>query len=583
MMVAYIIAGVVCVVFLVIALLAVQKSKTMSNQVDELVNVVNDLTKGNYNVNIRSGNSNAIGRLESALARFVDILRKTEKADVATSSATTTRVAEHTKEISTLNTELTSATRNLQIMEEAIRDGRLSCRLEGALSPHLNAIMSAISEPVNEVSGVIKNITKGIFAQPVKGAYKGDFLALKDSVNEAVRLVESYVEEISMVGGVLSGYTSMVDDLKKTTDAIDKDTEQIMDNSQRLSDEANRQSQMVQDLNMALSHVNSQATQTAVSAEKAASLAADAMDNANVGQSEMNNMLDAIASIRESSENISRVIQVINDIARQTNLLALNAAVEAARAGAHGRGFMVVAEEVRNLANKSKQAANQTTELIADSMEKVTQGTNTAQNTAAALERVVTSVEEINAIVGDISQVADGQRVAITGLADDTDRIADVARLTADTVNGNVYAVEDLDKQLGILRHLSDSFVLGGSEGRKPAPPTRSTRTLKQPRATKPVELKPAFSTKPIELKPTLAAKPVGLKPTLTSKPVELKPTLTSRPVELKPATPIYPTRPAESVATPQKKATTNPLTSAKKTNVPSGSHEYDRKDFGKY
>jgi len=580
MMIAYIIAGVVCVVFLIIALVTMQKSKTMSNQVDELANVVNDLAKGNYNVNIRSGNSNAIGRLETALTRFVDVLKKTEKADVATSSATTTRVAEHTKEISTLNTELSSATRNLEIMEEAVRDGRLSCRLEGALSPQLNAIMSAISEPVNEISGAIKNITKGTFAQPVKGAYKGDFLALKDSVNEAVRLVESYVEEISMVGGVLSGYTSMVDDLKKTTDAIDKDTEQIMDNSQRLSDEANRQSQMVQDLNVALSHVNSQATQTAVSAEKAASLAADAMDNANVGQSEMNNMLDAIASIRESSENISRVIQVINDIARQTNLLALNAAVEAARAGAHGRGFMVVAEEVRNLANKSKQAANQTTELIADSMEKVSQGTNTAQNTAAALERVVNSVEEINAIVGDISQVADGQRVAITGLADDTDRIADVARLTADTVNSNVYAVEDLDKQLGILRHLSDSFMLGGSEGRKPAPSTNSTRTLKQPKATK-----PTFTSKPVELKPTLPSKPVELKPTLPSKPVELKPATPIYPtktVELKPATPSYPTRSTEPTP-PQKKAPPNPLTSAKKANVPSGSHEYDRKDFGKY
>jgi len=546
-MIPYIIAGVAILGMFVMGLILAQKQGAVSKAASHFTTVVNDMARGNYNVNLRSGGLSPMGQLETALARLADIQKK-KAAEVATVTHSTTDTSEYEYEIANLKKEVSAVSKDIESVVDAISEGRLTYRIDGfnlsATALQLNEIMDTVSEPVSEVYTIIKNLTKGDFSRTIKGSYKGEFAKLKDSTNDALRLVESYVEEISMVSGVLGEYKDIVEDLKQAAEAIDEDAGQIMNSSQRLSQEANKQSTMVQDLNIALTSVNTQATQTAENAEKAANLASDAMQNASAGQSEMNNMLDAIAGIRESSENISRVINVINDIARQTNLLALNAAVEAARAGAHGKGFMVVAEEVRNLANKSKQAANQTTDLIADSIEKVNQGTETARNTAAALERVTESVREINQIVSNISQVADGQRTAITQLADDTDRIADVARLTAETVDGTVSTVEDLDGQLEVLRHLSDSFVLGG-DGRKRTPPPPRVKTAKATHS--PSTIKQLSSTQTGHSPLVSLGATGGVNFT--------KPTGT---------TPL-------------------PLAHVGKTSAPSGSHEYDRRDFGKY
>jgi methyl-accepting chemotaxis protein len=123
----------------------------------------------------------------------------------------------------------------------------------------------------------------------------------------------------------------------------------------------------------------------------------------------MGEMLAAMQEIKASGDNITSIIQAINDITEQTNLLALNAAIEAARAGESGRGFAVVADEVRSLAIRSANAAQQVAKLVQSSSAKTAVGVNVANKTSDSLRQIVSSAEELSALVESISLASQEQ------------------------------------------------------------------------------------------------------------------------------------------------------------------------------
>ena len=179
---------------------------------------------------------------------------------------------------------------------------------------------------------------------------------------------------------------------------------QISDSSMDLSQGAAEQASSVQQLTATLQQISSQTELNAENANKVNRLVKLTEKNAIQGNEQMQNMLVAMDEINESSNNISKIIKVIDEIAFQTNILALNAAVEAARAGQHGKGFAVVAEEVRNLAARSADAAKETTEMIENSIHKTEDGMKIADETAKGLDKII---KEVSRTVVLINEVAD--------------------------------------------------------------------------------------------------------------------------------------------------------------------------------
>jgi methyl-accepting chemotaxis protein len=202
------------------------------------------------------------------------------------------------------------------------------------------------------------------------------------------------------------------DTLRKTDNVVEQvvpSVEQMRAISQSLASSAEEQSAAAEEVSSSLEETDAQVKSNAESANVANQLVSQTANVANAGQEKMKTMTKAMDAIALSSQQIGRIIKVIDEIAFQTNLLALNAAVEAARAGQHGRGFAVVAQEVRNLAGRSAKAARETAELIEDAGRRVEEGVVIADETATALGEIVQNVAKVKDLAAEIAAASEDQ------------------------------------------------------------------------------------------------------------------------------------------------------------------------------
>ena len=253
---------------------------------------------------------------------------------------------------------------------------------------------------------------------------------------------------------------STLGNIKEAAYQVTTSSSQVASASEALAQGSTEQASAIEEITASIDDVAEKTKQNASQANVAADMMANTIEEVTKGNAEMQKMVEAMLEINDASENISKIIKVIDDIAFQTNILALNAAVEAARAGDAGKGFAVVAEEVRNLAAKSSAAAAETAEMIQDSMKKVEIGTAIANTTAITLDEITEVVKKSEGIVTQIAEASNYQATAIAQIDRAIEQVSQVVQTNSATSEECAAASVELSNQASRMRDLISVYKL---------------------------------------------------------------------------------------------------------------------------
>ncbi len=245
-----------------------------------------------------------------------------------------------------------------------------------------------------------------------------------------------------------------------STEQVSASSSQIADAAQSLSQGATEQASAVEELSASIEEVLGQTVANSKNANAALTSVNESSRLMGDTVAYMEQMQNAMSSIASSSEEISKIIKVIDDIAFQTNILALNAAVEAARAGQHGKGFAVVADEVRNLASKSAQAAKETSALIQQSLGHVHRGSEIVEKTSSSIDQVATSAQRIQTLVEGIDLASQQQESAISQINTGIEQVSQVVQQNSATAEESAASSQELSAQAQMLKGLVARFRL---------------------------------------------------------------------------------------------------------------------------
>ena len=344
-------------------------------------------------------------------------------------------------------------------------------------------------KPLKKISEAGKEVAGGNFDVEIHYPQQDEIGELSRSISEVIGRSKKIVFDLrdrldAMAGGnftenleseeYVGDYAPLLESLKHIQEDMNKtlqevhassvqvlsSAEQVNTGAQSLSQGATEQASSIEELSANMQDISQSiqaSTKTAGEAYKLQGEAGVAVLQSNEKMEEMRKAMDDITA---KSNEISKIIKTIDDIAFQTNILSLNAAIEAARAGAAGKGFAVVADEVGNLAQKSAKAAQNTGLLIEETIEAVEKGAKITEETAESLNSVSKSTEEVNTLIEKISSASSKDLEGITSLNQGLQQISSVVQANSATAEQSAAASEELTGQANKMNELVERFQL---------------------------------------------------------------------------------------------------------------------------
>lgn len=296
---------------------------------------------------------------------------------------------------------------------------------------------------IKEITQTLEKMGNGNYQIEIRQEYVGEFVTIKESFEQIGEKMRETIKTIRNVAG-----------------QIDSGSEQLAYAAQDLAENCTLQASQVSELMTAFDAMTRSMEENAHEAEKSAQMASTAGMTLEKGNVKLQELKSSIQEIGRCSEQISTIIEAIEDIAFQTNLLALNAAIEAARAGEAGKGFAVVAEQVKNLANESANAAGRTTELIETTVSVMNKSISIAEETENNMNVVMTDAKEATEKMGQIEQILKRDTLRMQELNENVSQVSAAVDNNSATSQETAAVSEQQKVQVETMVDFMNRFVI---------------------------------------------------------------------------------------------------------------------------
>ncbi len=462
----------------------------ISKPIKKFQDVVDGFALGNFNQSLEITTNDEFGELANTLRKLRDAQKEKVEAAQKIANGELERVEaasdadelalSFNKEVEAIEDVLAEAEKLI----EANRQGDLSVRGDVSkfsggwrrIIEGVNSILDATVAPINEASDVLNTMAQGNFTKYMEGDYKGDYLQIKENVNKV----------ISSLSGVIGQVSESSNELISSAAQISSSTEEMAAGASEQSSQTTEVAGSIEEMTKTIIESTKNANDAAEVAKAAGEKAKEGGDVVVETITGINRIADivvesakTIQELGKSSDQIGEIIKVINDIAEQTNLLALNAAIEAARAGEQGRGFAVVADEVRKLAERTTKATkeieimikqiqrdtNGAVEAIEEGTREVEKGKELAQKAGNSLNEIIDNSDRVSEIITQLAVASEQQAATSESISKNVEAINNVTHQSAQGTQQISRAAEDLYSLTNNLQEAVGQFKLNGYAG----------------------------------------------------------------------------------------------------------------------